>query len=136
MTPNRRSRIYLLAFGSMILLLSALQLVTFFAQSSDIWWTPKALSVPLADASDRVEVYVRDAPLQDQIGAGRIQLVTDVGAGAIVGSDVRLRFNNWDRVRAQRLPILIGTAFCAGASSVLLLLGILGRVSDRHSSAR
>ena len=136
MTPNRRSRIYFLAFGSMIFLLSALQLVTFLAQPSDIWWTPKALSVPLADASDRVEVYVRDASLQDQIGAGRIQLVTDAGAAVVVGSDIRLRFNNWDRVRAQRLPILIGAAFCAGASSVLLLLGILGRVSGRPSSVR
>jgi hypothetical protein len=120
----------------MILLLSALQLVTFFAQPSDIWWTPKALSVPLADASDRVEVYVRDAPLQDQIGAGRIQLVTDTGAGAVVGPEVRLRFNNWDRVRAQRLPILIGAAFCAGASSVLLLLGILGRFPGKVGSTR
>ncbi len=136
MTPNRRSRIYFLAFGSTILLLSALQLVTFFAQPSDIWWTPKALSVPLADASDRVEVYVRDAPLQDQIGAGRIRFVTDAGAGVVVGSDVRLRFNNWDRVRAQRLPILIGAAFCAGASSILLLLGILGPSPGKVGSTR
>ena len=136
MTPNRRSQIYLLAFGGMIFLLSALQLVTFFAQPSDIWWTPKALSVPLTDASDRVEVYVRDTPLQDLIGAGRIQLVTDTGASAVVGPEVRLRFNNWDRVRAQRLPIVIGAAFCAGASSILFLLGILGRFPGKLGSTQ
>lgn len=136
MTPNSRSRIYLLVFGGMVFLLSALHLISFFVQPSDIWWTPKTLSVPLADASDRVEVYVRDTPLQEQIGAGRIQLVTDTGASMVVGSDVRLRFNNWDRVRLQRLPILIGAAFCAGASSILLLLGILGRLSGKQGSAR
>ena len=132
MTPKTRSRIYLLVFGGAIFLLSALHLVTFLAQPSDIWWTPKTLSVPLAGASDRVEVYVHDTPLQKQIEAGGIQLVTDAGARAVAGPDVRLRFNNWDRVRAQKLPILIGAAFCAGASSILLFLGILGRLPGRR----
>ena len=131
MTPNNRSRISLLVFGSMIFLLSALHLISFFVQPSDIWWTPKTLSVPLANASDRVEIYVHDTPLEEQIGAGRIQLVTNAGPTSIAGPDVRLRFNNWDRVRAQKLPILIGAAFCAGASSILLLLGILGRLPKR-----
>jgi hypothetical protein len=135
-TPYRRSRIHLLTFGGMIFLLSALQLVTFYAQPSDIWWTPKTLSVPFANASDRVEIYVRDTPLQDQIGAGHLQLVSDMGASAVVGSEVRLRFNNWDRVRAQRLPIVISAAFCAGASSILLLFGILGRFPGKLGSTR
>jgi hypothetical protein len=130
-TPRYRSRNYMLVFGGMIFLLSALHLISFFVQRSDIWWTPKTLSVPLADASDRVEIYVHDVPLEEQIGAGRIQLVTDAGPTSIAGPDVRLRFNNWDRVRAQKLPILIGAAFCAGASSILLLLGILGRLPKR-----
>jgi hypothetical protein len=131
-TPNNRSRISLLVFGGMIFLLSALHLVGFFVQPSDIWWTPKALSVPLANASDRVEIYVHDAALQEQIEAGRIQLVTDAGPTSIAGPDVRLRFNNWDRVRARKIPILVGAAFCAGASSILLLLGILGRLPSKR----
>lgn len=134
MTPGNRSRIYLVVFGGMIFLLSALHLITFFAQPSDIWWTPKALSVPLADASDRVEVYVREASLQEQIGAGRVKVVTDEGATAVALPDVRLRFNNWDRVRAQRMPVLLGAAFCAGASGVVLLLGILGWVATKRQS--
>ncbi len=129
---NLRSRIYLLTFGGMIFLLSAVQLVTFFARPSDIWWTPKALSVSLGDALDRVEIYVRDSPLQEQIEAGRIQLLTDGAAAILTAPDVRLRFNNWDRVRAQRLPVLIGAAFCAGASSIVVLLGILGWVPARQ----
>jgi hypothetical protein len=42
-TPKTRSRIYLLVFGGVIFLLSALHLVTFLAQPADIWWTPKTL---------------------------------------------------------------------------------------------
>ena len=132
MTPNNRSRISLLVFGGMIFLLSALHLISFFVQPSDIWWTPKPLSVPLANTSDRVEIYVHDVPLQLQIEAGRIQLVSDAGSTSIAGPDVRLRFNNYDRVRAQKLPILLGAAFCAGASSILLLLGILGRLPSKR----
>jgi hypothetical protein len=131
-TPRNRSRIYLLAFGGMFFLTSALNLVRFYAQPSDIWWTPRPLSVALADASDRVEVYVREMPLTQQISAGRIQLVTDAGVVAVAAPDVRLRFNNWDRVRAQKLPSLVTTAFCAGASSVFVLLGIFGWIPTRR----
>lgn len=132
MRPRNRSRIYLLAFGGMFFLTSALNLVRFYAQPSDIWWTPRSLSVALADASDRVEIYVREMPLTEQIGAGRIQLLTDGGATAVAGPDVRVRFNNWDRVRAQNLPSLVTTAFGTGASGVFLLLGIFGWIPTRR----
>ena len=132
MAPYNLSRISLLVFGGMIFLLSAVHLISFFVQPSDIWWTPKTLSVPLAYASDRVEIYIHEVPLQEQIAAGRIQLVTDAGPTPMAGPDVRLRFNNWDRVRAQKLPILIGAAFCAGASSILLFLGILWRAPGKR----
>jgi hypothetical protein len=126
MTSTHRSQIYLLAFGGMFFLVSVLQLVRFFAQPTDIWWTPQALRVPLANASDRVEIYVRDAPLQDAVKAGRVQLVVDGGVTTIAAPDLRLRFNNWDRIRAQNLPVLLSAAFCAGGSGVFLLLGIVG----------
>lgn len=56
-------RKYLLIFGGVFFLMSALPLVRFFNQRADIWWTPKALALPLADSSGRVEVYVRDVAL-------------------------------------------------------------------------
>ncbi len=126
-----RSRRFLLIFGSILLLMSAQHLVRFFAQPSEIWWTPKALSPSLADVSDRVEVYVRGAALQEQIKAGRMQLLTDAGATPVTESETRLRFNNWDHVRAQRIPGLLTAAACLGASGVLLLFGVLGWVPAR-----
>jgi len=119
-------RKYLLIFGGVFFLMSAVQLVRFFNQRADIWWTPKALGLPLADASDRVEVYVRDVALVEHVKAGRVQLLTDTGARPVMESDIRLRFNNWDRIRAARFPSLLGVGIALGASGVFFLFGVLG----------
>src|SRR5262249_26463154 len=115
-----------LVFGGIFSLLSALQLVMFFNQRTDIWSTPKALSLPLADASDRVEVYVAEVALPEQVKAGRVQLRTDAGARPVMDSDIRLRFNNWDRIRAEKIPSLLGFGIVLGAAGVFFLFGVLG----------
>jgi hypothetical protein len=123
MTIFRR---YLLIFGGVFFLMSALQLVRFFSQRADIWWTPKPLGLALADAADRVEVYVRDVALLEHVKTGRVQLLTDAGARPVMESDIRLRLNNWDRVRAERIPSLLGVGVALGASGVFFLFGVLG----------
>lgn len=121
-----RLRTFLLIFGGAFFVLSALQIVRFLDQPADIWWTPKVLGLPLADTSDRVEVYVRDVALQEHVRAGRVQLLTDTGATPVTESDMRLRFNNWDRIRAQRIPSLLTAGMGLGASGVFFLFGVLG----------
>jgi hypothetical protein len=113
-------------FGGVFFLMSALPIVRFLNQPADIWWTPKALGLPLADTSDRVEVYVRDVALQEHVRAGRVQLLTDGGGTPVRESDMRLRFNNWDRVRAQQIPSLLVAGIGLGASGVFFLFGVLG----------
>lgn len=120
------SRRYLLIFGGVFFLMSALQVVRFFVERADIWWTPKVHGLSLADASDRVEIYVRDVALQEHVKAGRVQLLTDTSATPVTESDIRLRFNNRDRVRAQRIPTLLAAGIGLGASGVFFLLGVLG----------
>jgi hypothetical protein len=103
-----RLRTFLLIFGGVFVLMSALPIVRFLNQRADIWWTPKALGLPLAETSDRVEIYVRDVALQEHVKAGRVQLLTDSGATPVTESDMRLRFNNWDRIRGahhSRAPV-------------------------------
>ena len=119
-------RKYLFIFGGFFFVVSAVQLARFFVQAADIWWTPMALAVPLANTSDRVQVYVRDAALGELLEAGRLQLVSESSATPVAGADVRLRFNNWDRVRAERIPALVGAGIALGASAVFLLIGALG----------
>jgi hypothetical protein len=113
-------------FGGIFFLMSALQLVRYFVQPAGIWWTPKTLALPLADTSDRVEVYVRDIGLAEHVRAGRLQVLGDTGARPVTESDVRLRFNNWDRIRAARIPSLLSAGIVLGAAGVVFLLGLLG----------
>jgi hypothetical protein len=119
-------RKYMLIFGGIFFLMSALNLFRFFNQRTDIWWTPKALSLTVADASDRVEVYVGDVALLEHVKAGRVQLLTAAGASSIEESDIRLRLNNWDRIRAERFPALLSYSIGLGASAVFFLFGVLG----------
>lgn len=121
-----RSRTFLVLFGGIFFLMSAQHIVRFLTQPADIWWTPKALGLPLAAVSDRVEVYVREVSLLEHVRAGRVQLLTDTGVTPVTESDTRMRLNNWDRVRAQRIPSVLTAAVCLGGSAAFLLFGVLG----------
>ncbi|MGE5815068.1 MAG: hypothetical protein ACM36C_11315 [Acidobacteriota bacterium] len=57
---------------------------------------------------------------------GRLQLLNDADATPVTESDMRLRFNNWDRIRAQRIPSLLSAGIGLGASGVFFLFGVLG----------
>jgi len=107
-----------LLFSTMCLTLfltAAIPLFTELSRRSDIWWTPQAMLVPLAQSTDRVQVYVRGKPL----------------ATVVEASGVGFRFNNWDRVRAERMPLQLVRASACGALACLFLLIITGRLAYR-----
>jgi hypothetical protein len=112
--------------GIVVLLIPASHLLPFFTRRPDIWWTPKALAVPLVESSDRVEIYVHGRLLQEQLAAQRLLVLTDRGPATLGVSDVTLRFNNRDRVRAEQIPFLLGSAVVIGAVGVFVVLGALG----------
>lgn len=87
--------------------------------------------VPLAQSGDRVEIYARGRPLAQSLEAGQLQIVEDGGSTVLAAADVRLRFDNWHRVRAERLPTLVADAAGAGAMAVLLLMMLTGRLVYR-----
>ena len=120
-------RRFWLVFGIVILAIPGSHLLRFFTQRADIWWTPRALSVPLAESADRVEIYVQGRSLQEQLGARRLQLVTDRGPSPLDVADVTLRFNNRDRVRAGQIPGLLIAALVSGAAGVFVVLSALGK---------
>lgn len=116
---------YLLLFGGLFLLTSTAQLYRFLHERSNIWWTPQGRLVPLAGSHDRVEIYARGRSLGVLLDGGQVQITPAAEAGALRASEVGLRFNNWDRVRAERLPGLLIAAATAGAAAVLVLLGLV-----------
>jgi hypothetical protein len=110
---------------------SAAPLYREFSQRGDIWWTPSAMMVPLAESQDRVEIYARGEPLAALLQAGQVRIEEDHVSSVLTVADVGLRFNNWDRVRAQRLPMLLVSAVGAGIAAFLFILVLTGRLGYR-----
>src|SRR5260370_38459808 len=124
-------RVYLLVFGGSFFLVSCLQLVRFYAQRADIWWTPITSPLSLEQSRERVEVYVRGVPLQKALESGRLQLGGDSGPTSITASDIGIRLNNNDRVKAKRLPLMVMSPAGTGLTGLVLLLGLFGWVPPR-----
>lgn len=118
-------RIFLVTFGAAFLLISGIKLYVQLRGPNDIWWTPRTMLVPLGESQDRAQVYVRGSELQVLLTAGRLRLVTASGTVPLAAADVGLRFNNWDRVRAARIPAVLVNAVAAGAAGAALLLGLV-----------
>ncbi len=89
------------------------------------------MAVSLAESQDRVQILVRGKPLGALVSAGQVQVTDESGAAALGAGDLRFRFNNWDRVRASRLPTLLTYAAVIGAGLVLLILIVTGRLAYR-----
>jgi len=114
-----------------LLLIPGVALYSELSRRSDIWWTPRTMLVPLAESGDRVEVYVRGKSLGSLLEAGQLRIADDVSGNVLSTSDVGFRFNNWQRVRTQRLPVLLVYAAMIGAVAVLFLLFVTNRLAYR-----
>ena len=126
MAIPRTMVVYSFIFAAMLLLGSVPRLVGFMLERSDIWWTPKAMAVPLAESGDRVEIYVQGTPLTRLLDAGQVLIKTGAGSQVLTSREVGLRFNNWDRVRSHRTPLLLGYAASAGVGAFFLAAGLIG----------
>ena len=126
--------VYWLLFAGFFLVNSAFRVYSFLHQRNDIWWTPLPMLVPLGASQDRVAVYVRGNELQDLVGAGRLRLVTDSGPSVLSAADIGFRFNNWDRVRAERAPVVLQYAAAAGAAAAFLLVGFVYLLRRRQGT--
>ena len=127
--------VYWLVFAGFFLVNSTYRVYSFLHDRTDIWWTPLTMLVPLGTSQDRVAVYVRGIELQDLLSAGRLRLVTDSGPRVLSAADIGLRFNNWDRVRAERVPAVLQYAAAAGAAAAFLIVGFVYLLRRRRGAS-
>jgi len=111
--------------------MAAVPLYRELSRPADIWWTPRTMLVPLARSQDRVEIYARGKLLPSLLETGEVRIADDTGSSTLAASEIGLRFNNWDRVRADRLPLLLACAALCGAMGVILVLVATGRLAYR-----
>lgn len=126
-----RTRFFQSSLAITVFLIVAVRLYGEFSGRSDIWWTPRTMLVPLGESQNRVEIYIRGRPLRALLEAGQLRIADQAGSSMLAASEVGLRFNNWDRVRAERRKLLLGYAAIGGAAAMLLLLVVTGRLAYR-----
>ena len=103
-----RLRFFFSVLTGALLLIPALALYRELSQRSDIWWTPPLMALSLAESQDRVQIYVRGKPLGPLLAARQLLVANEPGSSPVGADDIGLRFNNWDRVRAARIPTPAG----------------------------
>jgi hypothetical protein len=126
-----RIRFFFSMMSVMFFFMAAVPLYTELSRRSDIWWTPQTMLVPLAESTDRVEIYARGRPLAALLAGGHIRVAEDAGTSVLIPSEVGLRFNNWDRVRAQRVPVVLASGAGCGMALLMFLLVVSGRLAYR-----
>ncbi len=131
-----RIRLVFALLSQVLFLVAAVPLYGELSRRSDIWWTPHAMLVPLAESTDRVEIYARGKPLAALLQAGRLRIAEEGGSSTLAASDVGLRFNNWDRVRVERPSLLLVYAAGCGVSACMFLLVLTGRLAYRGERER
>ncbi len=131
-----RIRVFYSTLGLVFFFVGAAPLYRELSQRSDIWWTPRTMLVPIADSKDRVEIYVRGKPLAELLQGGRLQISENGASSSLAASDVGVRFNNWERVRARRLPLLLVYAAGCGVAAFMVLLVLSGRLAYREERGR
>jgi hypothetical protein len=128
--PSRLRLLYSLLMVT-LLTIPVLTIVRELFRSSDIWWTPLAMASSLPGSEDRVEVYVHSKPLAELLAGDQLWIRADTESRPVTAQEIRFRFNNSDRIRARRLPLLLVDAASCGAGAVLLLLIATGRLAFR-----
>ena len=126
-----RLRLFYSVLMGVLLLIPALALYRELSRRSDIWWTPPPLALSLTEGEDRVRIYARGRPLGTLLDAKQLWIKDETGSTLLSTREIGLRLNNWDRVRAGRLPILLLYAATCGGGAVLLLLVATGRLAYR-----
>lgn len=104
MNPQSRPQIGLLIFGVVVFFVFGAQLIIPLVQHRGNVWTPVDLKVPIEGSEDRVDVYIHDTRLVDLLDGESLVLNIDSDEEALTTEDVTFRFNNYDRIRASKIP--------------------------------
>ena len=126
-----RLRVFYSLLTASLLLIPVVALYSELPRRSDIWWTPPANALSLLESGDRVQIFARGRPLETLVDQKQVSITDGAASHVLTAQEIGLRFNNWDRVRVQRLPLLLGYAAACGAGLVLLLVIATGRLAYR-----
>ena len=100
----------------------------------NIWWTPLELALPLAVAADEFELYLGGELLQRQVERGALAVKNKQGTmRPVAPAEIRIRLNNWQKIRAERLHGAVFAALSLGISLACLGLGLVQLLQNRKN---
>lgn len=103
----------------------------------DIWWTPASLALPLEDTKHQFRIFLSGEPLQNHLEEGSLSATDSSGQSyRVVAEDLRVRLNNWNKVKASHLHSAVLSAFMLGVSLTCLFLGVLQSVTSRKKAPK
>jgi len=101
--------------------------------NKDIWWTPMSMALPLNETKQEFELYIKDALLQRHLNAGTLSVVDKTGKISMLASDdIKIRLNNWNKIKSSMLNSAAISAFSLGISLALLIFGVVQFVADKE----
>lgn len=99
--------------------------------NDQIWWTPQEQALSLAETRDTFQIYLENEPLQDHLERMSLTGLGGDGMAYFVTPDlIKVRVNNWERVKASLLESAVYSAFALGISLACLVLGIVQFVRE------
>ncbi len=126
-----RLRVFYSLLTAALLFIPVVALYSELAKRSDIWWTPPPSALSLTESADRVQVFAEGRLLATLVEQKQVSITDGATSHVLTPQEIRLRLNNWDRVRIQRLPLLLTYAAAIGAGLVVILVTATGRLAYR-----
>lgn len=100
-----------------------------------IWWTHEVMKLPIEETVDRLELSIRGKPLLKHLADGTLLVVDTNGRHSPVAStDITVRLNNWDKIRASILAQTTWSGLGLGISLALLGIGLIQSFRQRRQS--
>jgi hypothetical protein len=93
--------------------------------NKDIWWTPGSLAYPLDETKQEFRLFLSDELLEDHLARGSLSAMDSKGRSyPVVSKDIKIRLNNWNKVKASFLHSAVFLALMLGVSITCLILGV------------
>ncbi|HOG10175.1 MAG TPA: hypothetical protein PLD26_06565 [Smithella sp.] len=103
--------------------------------NKDSWWTPMTMALSLDQTRPEFELYLKKELLQKHIEKGTLLVANDgENLSKLVLGDIKIRLNNWNKVKAEKLKYAVITAFFLGASIALLIIGLMRFLADKEDA--
>jgi len=99
----------------------------------NMWWTPAKMAIPFEDTGDKFEIFIRGKLLRGYLADTALYVKSgEAYEDPVSSEDLKVRLNNWYRVKSSILSNAILGAFLLGVSLACLTVGLIRILSRRE----